>query len=63
MYDTGMRKSKHRMGRPPIDPKVRLSEVIGVRVTVAELRRLEAEARRRGCLVAELLMKPWRKGD
>ena len=52
-----------RTGRPPKQPASRQSEMLSVYVTMAERRRLEAEAKRRGVSLSSLLMSPWRKGD
>ena len=53
---------KKRMGRPPLGPKKK-SEIVRVRVTKAELRRLRSEAKKRGTTVAELLIDPWRQEE
>lgn len=50
-----------RMGRPPLPPGKRRSEILSVRVTPGERRMLKEEARRRNSTVSELLMEPWRR--
>lgn len=63
-YASGMaRGKKARMGRPPFPKGTARSLHVTVRLTARELRRLRAEARRRGVSVSELLMRPWRKGS
>ena len=48
------------MGRPPLGPKAK-SEKLTLRVTPAERKRLEAEAKRLGVTLADVLMRPWRE--
>ena len=50
------------MGRPPLRPEQRRSESVRVAVTPGERKCLEAEARRRGMTISQVLMLPWRKG-
>jgi len=52
--------AKSKMGRHPKKPVDRHSFCIAIRLTPAERRRVEAEARRRGLRMATLLMEPWR---
>jgi predicted HicB family RNase H-like nuclease len=52
-----------RTGRPPKRPADRHSEIIGIRTTPCERKRLEAEAKRRGVSLSALLMSPWREGE
>lgn len=54
-------KDESRMGRPPLPPEKRRSEIVSVRVTPGEYRLIKAEARRRNTSVSELLMEPWRR--
>jgi len=49
------------MGRPPKPPGEKFSEIISLKLTRAEKRRLVAEAKRLGISVSALLMRPWRK--
>jgi hypothetical protein len=56
-----MSKKKVRMGRPPMPSTKRRARIIGVRVTVAELGALRAEAKRQGLSLTNLLLKPWRE--
>ncbi len=51
-----------KMGRPPLKPEDRRSVKISIRITPGEVARLDAEARRLGLPVGEVLMLPWRKG-
>ena len=52
------------MGRPPLGSEAK-TEIVRIRVTKAELKALEASAKRAGTTVAGLLVRPWRelKGD
>ncbi|MCK4670762.1 MAG: hypothetical protein KAT43_06175 [Nanoarchaeota archaeon] len=52
---------KKRMGRPFKPPEEKYSEQVNVRMTKAERKRLDAEAKRRGVSLSGLLMLPWRK--
>jgi len=54
-------KQKTKMGRPPLPAEEKLGEQLNVRATRAERALLEAEAKRLGISVSELLMRPWRK--
>jgi len=56
-------KRKKKMGRPPKSASEKQSRQINIRVTQAEWKILEAEAKRRGISISALLMKPWRKGE
>ncbi len=49
------------MGRPPKPRDKKMSRVVGVKVTEAELKTLRTEAKKRGTSVSGLLMEPWRK--
>ena len=51
------------MGRPPKPPAEKYSEQVNVRMKRAERARLDAEAKRLGVSLSELLMRPWRKGE
>ena len=53
---------KKKLGRPlkPLDE--RLTEQLNVRVTKTERAEMEAEAKRLGTSISQLLMRPWRKG-
>lgn len=54
---------KKRMGRPPKPAGEVLSEQINVRVTRAERRLLEKQAREQRTTISRLLMQPWREED
>ncbi len=56
-----MKKKKSKMGRPPMKPSERRSIVITLRLTPAERSRLEAEAKKSGQTLSEVLMRPWRR--
>ena len=56
------RNTKKRMGRPPKPPDEKRSAQMCVRMTQAERKRLDAEAKRLGITVSDLLMRPWREG-
>lgn len=59
-----MKKAKKsKMGRPPKPPNEKQSECIMVRVTKAQRRFLEKEAKRRGLSLSGLLMLPWLKTE
>jgi predicted HicB family RNase H-like nuclease len=57
MYNTCMAK----MGRPPKPENKKKNARIDLRVTKTELRKLRAEARKRGISLTELLLRPWIK--
>ena len=50
-----------RTGRPPLPAKERRSYVANVRITEAERRGFERQARVQGLTLSEVLMLPWRK--
>ena len=52
---------KNRMGRPPKPAAQRRGAVVNVRMTEAERAVLEREAKKTGCTMSEVLMRPWRK--
>jgi len=52
---------KTKMGRPPMKPSERRVAVVNVVMTRAERARLEAEAKRSGQTLSEVLMLPWRR--
>ena len=54
------KQAKPKMGRPPLPRGMQRTEQLNVRATRAERRMLEAEAKRRGITVSDLLMEPWR---
>jgi len=56
------RKPKAKMGRPPLPPGTQKAIRLGVRATKAERKMLEAEAKKQGCTISDLLMRPWREG-
>jgi|GEM_PF-2091345 len=56
------RKPKTKMGRPPLPRGTQKAIRLSLRVTPAEVKLLQAEAKRRGITVSDLLMLPWRDG-
>ena len=58
--DMAKRKSKSKMGRPPIPPAERRVVRVTVHMQQRELRLLTEQAKRRGVSLSELLMQPWR---
>ena len=50
-----------RTGRPPLPAKERRNYVANVRITEAERREFERQARVHGLTLSEVLMLPWRK--
>ena len=57
-----MKGKGKRMGRPP-KGKISRTRFLQLRVTDAELKLLKRLAKQEGLPVAELLMRPFRKGD
>ena len=57
------KKRKKRMGRPRMAQSERRLAQWCVRMTQAERKVLEAEAKMRGLTVSDLLMRPWRKKE
>lgn len=55
--------AKKRMGRPPKPPSEKFSEMLNVKMTKAERKMLESEAKRLGISLAAVLMRPWRKEE
>lgn len=51
------------MGRPPKPPGEKFGAILSLKLTKAEKKRLQAEAKRLGISVSALLMRPWRKED
>jgi len=56
------RKPKAKMGRPPMPEGTQRTVQVKARVTPAEAARLKTEAKKRGCTISDLLMRPWREG-
>ena len=56
-------KPKKRMGRPPLPADVAKHDRVTIRLTRSERQRLEAEAKRLGLPLADVLMLPWRKPE
>jgi predicted HicB family RNase H-like nuclease len=56
-----MAKSKKRMGRPPKKAGERLSEIVTLRMTPAEHKKLMEDARESGLSVSAYLQACWRK--
>ena len=54
---------KKKMGRPPKPPAERCSERVTIRMTKAERKALEREAKRLGVSLADLLLRPWRNEE
>ena len=48
------------MGRPPLPPEEVRSEFVTIRVTKREKKKLQAEAKKSGMTVGDLLMRSWR---
>ena len=59
---SGKRKPKTRMGRPPLPAALQRTEQLNVRATKAERKMLEAEAKKQGITISDLLMQVWRDG-
>ena len=55
-------KRKSKMGRP-LKGKEKRSIRLIIKITPGEKKILKATAKREGESVAEIVMKPWRKGD
>jgi|GEM_PF-7052281 len=55
-----MAKKKSRMGRPPIDPAVRLSEIVTLRMNQADHERLMRDAQAAGLSVSMYLQECWK---
>ena len=51
------------MGRPPMPAAEKCGERVTIRMTKAERRTLEREAKRLGVSLAALLLRPWRKEE
>lgn len=49
------------MGRPPMAPEDRRSAKVCIRMKAKEKRRLEAEAKKQGINVSDLIMRLWHK--
>jgi len=57
---TPKKKAKKR-GRPPVPAKEKARRFLSLRVTDDQLKAIQAEAKRQGVTVSDLLLKPWRK--
>jgi len=55
-----MAKKKSRMGRPPIDPAAKLSEIVTLRMNRADHERLMQDARAAGLSVSMYLQNCWK---
>lgn len=55
------KKSKARMGRPPMPAGTARTELVAVRISANERQRLEAEAKRRGMTMTDVLLQAWRE--
>ena len=55
------KKPKKKMGRPPKPPGEKYSEIVTVKMTKAERKRIKAEMKRAGLSLSAVLMRPWRK--
>ena len=55
------KKTRQRPGPKPKPAAEKMSAFVGIKMTQAERRRLEAEAKRLGITLSQLLMKPWRR--
>jgi len=60
-YIAIMAKRKKRMGRPPKKAGERLSEIVTLRMTPAEHKKLMEDARESGLSVSAYLQACWRK--
>jgi len=56
-----MKKKKTKMGRPPKAAKDKLSEIVTLRMTPAEHKRLMKDARDSGLSVSAYLQTCWQK--
>lgn len=54
------KRQRKKMGRPPLPADVAKHDRVTIRMTRAERQRLEAEAKRLGLPLADVLMLPWR---
>jgi hypothetical protein len=54
------KKKRARMGRPPKAAAQRRTECVMIRLTKAEKRILEREARQLGLSLSAVILKPWR---
>ena len=50
-----------KMGRPLLPAGMQRTEQLNVRATKAERTMLEAEAKKHGMTISDLLMQPWRE--
>ena len=57
------RKPKSKMGRPPLPRGTQKAIRLSVRVTEAERAILDAEAKKQGITISDLLMQVWREGQ
>ena len=55
------KRAKKKMGRPPKPPGEKYSEIVTVKMTKAERKRIKAEMKRTGLSLSAVLMRPWRK--
>ncbi|NLH41515.1 MAG: hypothetical protein GX448_06710 [Planctomycetes bacterium] len=55
-----MAKKKSRMGRPPIDPATRLSEIVTLRMNRADHEQLRRDAKAAGLSVSMYLQECWK---
>ena len=56
-----MAKRKSKMGRPPKEPKDKLSEIVTLRMNPAEHGQLMKDAKTAGLSVSAYLQECWRK--
>ncbi len=56
-----MPERKSKMGRPPKEPKDRLSEIVTLRMTPAEHEQLMRDAKAAGLSVSAYLQECWQK--
>ena len=55
------KKTRKRMGRPPLPPGTAKTVFVTVRLSEKERKLLKAVAKRTGVSVSQLLMQPWRE--
>ena len=55
-------KRQKRMGRPPKKPSEKQGENISVRMTKADRKKLEADAKTAGLSLSAYLLECWKKG-
>ena len=54
------KRERKKMGRPALPADVARHDRVTIRITRGERQRLDAEAKRLGVSLADVLMQPWR---